>query len=172
MTFEQFSVDRGVLIYRERLSPWLRIFVAAFALCMLMLPAIAARILSETEDPGIAEWAFVVFAFVFTGFFVAVLFRAALAELKHMRFDSAAREIHLSAEGPFWRHEKRIPYQDVESLGVLKRDGLDDPPHYVILLEIKTDSRVIEMGPLATEADAEIWKQRMQELGLPGTDAP
>lgn len=163
MTFEHFSVDKGVLTYRERLSIWSRTLVVFFALAMLMIPLIWVRAFPENAD--VVDWLGASLAIVLPVLVSALFLRMALVGVKHMHFDAAHRLIHLTTRWPLFRRETRIAYQHVERIDVVKHEGLDEPPHYSIRLHVRGLRPIGTVG-FANVADAELWKQRLiRELG-------
>lgn len=58
----------------------------------------------------------------------------------------------------------RVPpyagYQHIESIEVLKREGLDEPSYFVILLKV-SGRRPMALDSFATATDVEHWRQRL-----------
>ena len=90
-------------------------------------------------------------------FFIGI----ALVSTKQLRFDGAQRKLHISTRGPLGRRQVQVDYQQVESIDMLRREGLDDPAHYLLLLKV-SGQRVMELGGFASATEAEQWRQRLQ----------
>ena len=159
MAFVHFSDDGGELIYRERLSPWARLWVAAIGVAMFVIPLIFLQ--DPAWNTGVLNL-LALGAGVLLPVLAGIVFIAiALVGVKQLRFDSAHRRLHLTTHGPLGRRQARIDYPQVESIDVLRRDAMDDPPYFLIVLKA-SGRRAIELGSFATHAEAEYWQRRMQ----------
>lgn len=164
-----FNDDQGEIRYREWLSPWARWLVAVIGMSMLVIPWIVVH--QFTRDAGIINLllisAGILLPVLASIFFVGL----ALSGTKQLRFDSTHRTVHLSTAGPLWRREKQIDYRNIESIDVLRCEGLDDPAHFVLLFKTSTH-RTLVLGSFATASDAEYWQQRlMTEIHQPASNA-
>ena len=159
MTFEHFSVENGELIYRERLSPWARGLAAGMGLGMLVIPAIVLH--RFTAGAGILNLLAVGAGVLCPLLLSIVFFCLALVGTKQIRFDTTDRRAILSTRGPLGRRERKIEYQDIKSIDVLTREGLDDPPQFVLLLKV-SGRRAMELGSFPTTDQAEHWQRRVR----------
>lgn len=159
MAFVHFSDHEGELSYRERLSPWARIFVAVIGLAMFVIPLV---FLQSPAWNASAINLLAVGAGVLLPVLAGILFIAiAAVGVKQLRFDSAHRLMHLTTHGPLGRRHDQIEYRQIESIEVLRREAMDDPPYFLILLKV-SGRRVMELGNFAAIAEAEHWQRRIQ----------
>ena len=154
-----FSDSEGGLVYRERLSPWHRLLVVVFGMGMWVIPVIVLHQASANNGTiDLLMLAVGVVVPLLAGlFFIGI----ALVGTKQLRFDGTHRKLHISTRGPLGRRQVQVDYQQVESIDVLRREGLDDPAHYLLLLKV-SGRRVMELGGFANATEAEQWRQRLQ----------
>ena len=134
MRFEHFSVETGKLVYHERLSPWASGLAAGMGLGMLV---IQGKVLHRfTADAGVLNLLAVGAGVLFPLLLSIVFFCLALVGTRQIRFETMDRRAILSTRGPLGRRERQIDYQDIESIDVLTREGLEAPPHFVLLLKV------------------------------------
>ena len=81
--------------------------------------------------------------------------------VKQLRFHTVHRRMQLTTQGPLGRRHAQIEYRQIESIEVLRREAMDDPPYFLILLKV-SGRRVMELGNFATIAEAEHWQRRLQ----------
>ena len=165
MAFVHFSDEEGGLTYRERLSPRARLLVAAVGVAMFVIPVVFLQ--SPAWDASainlLAVGAGVLLPVLAGTVFLAI----AAVGVKQLRFDSAHRLMHLTTHGPLGRRQSQIEYRQIESIEVLRREGMEDPPYFLILLKV-SGRRVMELGNFATAAEAEHWQRRMRaEVAVP-----
>ena len=159
MAFVHFSDDESGLTYRERLSPWSRLWVAAVGVAMFVIPVV---FLQGTAREASAINLLAVGAGVLLPVLAGIAFIAiAAVSVKQLRFDAAHRTVHLTTHGPLGRRQSQIEYWQIESIEVLRREGMDDPPYFLILLKA-SGRRVMELGNFASAAEAGHWQRRMQ----------
>ena len=159
MAFVHFSEEEGKLIYRERLSQWARLLAAAVGVGMFVIPVIFLQ--SPAWDASainlLAVGAGVLLPVLAGTVFLAI----AAVGVKQLRFDSAHRLMHLTTHGPLGRRQSQIEYRQIESIEVLRREGMEDPPYFLILLKV-SGRRVMELGNFATAVEAEHWQRRLR----------
>ena len=164
MAFVYFSDHEGELSYRERLSPWSRLFVAVIGLAMFVIPL--ASLHNSAWDISLINLLALGAGVVLPVFAGIVFLAIALTGVKQLRFDTTHRRMHLTTDGPLGRRHALIDYQQVETIELLRREATDDPPYFLILLKVR-GRRVMELGSFATRAEAEHWQRRMQVEMLP-----
>lgn len=158
MTFAHFRDEQGELAYREQLSPWARWLAAFIGMGMLVIPLIALH--HFTVGAGILNLLAVGAAVLLPTLAALFFIGLALAGAKQLRFDTPQRRVHLSMHGPLGRREKQIDYRRIASIRTVKREGMDEPPHFVILLEAH-GHRALALGNFASQAEAEHWQRRL-----------
>lgn len=155
-----FQEEHGEIVYRERLSPWVRVFVAMMALAMLVIPVAFAW--SGSWNEWSIGMLLAIVAVVAPVLLSLVFLAIALASTRQLRFDTALRTVHFIAQGPLGRRQHQIRYGLVEAIDVRKRQGMDDPDYFVIGFRI-AGRRAMELGSFATREEAERWQQRLRD---------
>ena len=159
MAFVHFSDEEGELTYRERLSPWARMFVAVIGVAMFVIPVVFLQ--SPAWNTSVINL-LAVGAGVLLPVLAGVIFIAiAAVGVKQLRFHTVHRRMQLTTQGPLGRRHAQIEYRQIESIEVLRREAMDDPPYFLILLKV-SGRRVMELGNFANAAEAEHWRQRLQ----------
>ena len=165
MAFVHFSDEEGGLTYRERLSPRARLLVAAVGVAMFVIPVVFLQ--SPAWDASAINL-LAVGAGVLLPVLAGIVFIAiAAVGVKQLRFDTAHRRVYLTTHGPLGRRQSQIEYRQIESIEVIRREGMEDPPYFLILLKV-SGRRAMELGNFTNAAEAEHWQRRMQtEVSAP-----
>lgn len=158
MAFAFTETAGGLVDYRERLSPWVRAFIAVIGLAMFIIPIpFVQHGAWRTPTAGTLLAAAGAAAGVLAG---VALLAIALAGSRHLRFDTPQRRLLLTTQGPLGRRRTSIGYDRIERVEVVRREAVDDPPFYLVVLTV-AGRRPFELGGFARRDDAEHWRQRI-----------
>lgn len=156
------STTPGGILYREKLSVWMRLFIAIIGFgCGVMIPVVWI---------GLADWrafswetALAALVSVLTGAFGLLCVVIALAGVKTLQFDRTRRVMTQTVRGPLGRRALEIPFDRIERVDLVMRDS-EDEPYPVLLLFVAGQRHPIELADVGDRPTAEGWREEIEEL--------
>lgn len=150
------------IVYREKLSVWMRLFVAFIGIgCGVMIPVVWISLADWTSFSLETVLAAVVSAL--TGSFGLMCAAIALAGVKTLRFDRHRRMLIHSIVGPLGRRTSEIAFDRIDRIQTVMRDS-EDGPYPVLLLFIAGARRPIELAEVGDRPAADGWRSEIEEL--------
>lgn len=150
-----FTESATGLVYSERLSPWARAVALGAGAALVLVPI---AFLHHAAWRGLS-WA--TLGVVLPCLLGLVFIRLGLAGVHRVAFDTRHRRLVGTRRGPLGVRRFEIGFDGVERFEVVRREGLDDPAFYEVVMVV-TGRRPIRLGTHATREDAEQWQRRLQ----------
>jgi hypothetical protein len=161
-----FTDTGGVLVYTEKVSPALRLFIAGIGLAMLLVPLPFVRHADWSSVSASAALAVLVSLLALV--FAAALLVVAAGEARELRFEREERRIVQVRQRPFGgRRETVHAFADVLAVQVHEERPPDSTPNFSLQLRLAR-GEPIELGAYHhREAAADQAEQLRRLLGLP-----
>lgn len=161
-----FTDTGGVLVYTEKVSPALRLFIAGIGLAMLLVPLPFVRHADWSSVSASAALAVLVSLLALV--FAAALLVLAAGEARELRFEREERRIVHVRQRPFGgRRETVHAFADVLAVQVHEERPPDSTPNFSLQLRLAR-GEPIELGAYHhREAAADQAEQLRRLLGLP-----
>lgn len=165
------NTPHGILVFRQPLGTFTRIFLAAAGALALSAPH---ELLVRPGVP-LLQWGMLPFWIIgiAAGLIGAVLLLAGVLGLtRSVTFDGAAREMFVDGNGSFgigWR--TRYKFADVLELNVIEEPQREGPPRYALQAIVANASGPVEIDTFANETVAIEAEARINAVML-GDESP
>lgn len=159
MAATNFTETPGGLLYRERLSPWVRVLALVIGVAMFLIPIpfVQHGHWREPSAGTLVAVAGVVFAVLAGVVFVAI----ALAGVRRIEFDLRQRRLLCTTIGPLGVRRFEAGFDRIERIELVWHDGLDDPGFYEMAMHLAGRRRPLALGVYDTRDEAETWQRRV-----------
>lgn len=151
----------GIVYAEPRIAPGLRLLLVSTGALMFWIPYpfLMHGVWSTFSMSAVVATACVVLPPLVGAFFI----RMGLARRQQVRFDSHQREIISRRSGLWGPQDRRISFDHVERIQMVRHKGINDPDVFEILIRLRGHPP-LKLGAYDVAEEGSLWQHRLQAI--------